>query len=374
MQIDCDFPGGNIIVDEIDGDVVRVHQDLRDTDRDWFYWCFRARGAAGRSVEFQFTASRAIGVRGPAMSTDAGRSWAWLGMDAATDTGFGCTFPADADDVRFSFAQPYLQEHWQDFTRSLPAGPMVEQRTLCVSRKGRDVELLLIGCLDREPAHRVAITCRNHCCEMMVNYALEGLIRSVLIGEDDASRWLRENVAFFIVPFADTDGVEDGDQGKGRRPRDHGRDYEGESLYREPAAIREQLPRWAGDRLHLALDLHCPWIAGTHNEVIYLVGSADPHNAAEQRRFSEILELRSTGPLPFRADDLLPFGESWNTDANFVGGRGFARWAAELPHMRLSTPIEIPYANVAGAEVTAETARSFGADLAAATATYLERK
>jgi len=366
MQIDCDFPGGNIIVDGVDGDAVRVHQDLRDTEGDWFYWCFRVRGAGGRSIEFQFTTSRAIGVRGPATSTDGGRTWSWLGADALTENGFRHTFPADADDVGFSFAMPYLQAHWNAFVAGLPAAPTIERRTLCRSRKGRDVELMLMGCLDREPAHRVAVTCRNHCCEMMVNYALEGLIRAVL--DDD---WLRGNVAFFIVPFADKDGVEDGDQGKNRTPRDHGRDYGGESLYPEPAAIREQLPQWSGGRLDLALDLHCPWIAGEHNEVIYLVGTADDRNAAEQRRFSQILESCARGALPFRAADFLPYGESWNTETNFTAGKGFARWAVDLPHIRLSTPIEIPYANASGAEVNTDSARSFGADLASAIATYL---
>ena len=27
-MVDCDFPGGNIIVDEIEGDNVKLHQDV----------------------------------------------------------------------------------------------------------------------------------------------------------------------------------------------------------------------------------------------------------------------------------------------------------------------------------------------------------
>lgn len=52
-------------------------------------------------------------------------------------------------------------------------------------------------------------------------------------------RWLREQVEFFVVPFMDKDGVEAGDQGKNRRPYDHNRDYQGESLYASVRAMRE---------------------------------------------------------------------------------------------------------------------------------------
>lgn len=47
-MVDCDFPGGNIVVDGIKDDTVFLHQDVRDTQGDWFYWYFRVRGAAGR--------------------------------------------------------------------------------------------------------------------------------------------------------------------------------------------------------------------------------------------------------------------------------------------------------------------------------------
>ena len=42
-----------------------------------------------------------------------------------------------------------------------------------------------------------------------------------------------------LVPFVDKDGVEEGDQGKNRAPRDHNRDYAGASMYPETGALRE---------------------------------------------------------------------------------------------------------------------------------------
>ena len=38
LSIDSSFPGGNIVVDRIEGDQVYLQQDLRDTEGYWFYW------------------------------------------------------------------------------------------------------------------------------------------------------------------------------------------------------------------------------------------------------------------------------------------------------------------------------------------------
>ena len=53
----------------------------------------------------------------------------------------------------------------------------------------------------------------------MATRALEGIIEIILSDTEDG-RWFRSHGDFFIVPFVDKDGVEDGDQGKNRRPHD----------------------------------------------------------------------------------------------------------------------------------------------------------
>lgn len=372
LRVDAEFSGGNIVVEDIAGDEIRLHQDLRDTARDWFYWCFRIRGAAGRTPRFTFTRSRAIGVRGPALSLDEGKTWRWLGPHVVEGSSFHCPFPADAAEARLSFAMPYQESDWRRFTAAVTAGhPLVEEGSLCVTPKGRAVECMTLKCHRGQPSCRVVITCRHHCCEMMANYVLEGIILWFL--RDDEARWLRDNAEFFLVPFVDKDGVEDGDQGKGRQPRDHGRDYEGESLYASTKALRERLPEWWGvTPFRVGLDLHCPHISGPHNEEIYLVGSADDRIAAQQRAFSRLLESAIRGPLPFLAANYLPFGEAWNVARNYEGGKSFARWIAALPGVTLGTSIEVPYANACGAEVNQTTARAFGEDLARALMRYLQ--
>ena len=371
MKIDAAYPGGNIVVESIQDHDVHLHQDLRDTPVPWFYWCFRVREAHGKTGRFHFTQSRAIGVRGPAISLDHGRTWAWLGSESVDGQSFSWQPPKDCAEARFSFGMPYQWTDWERFLQSHRNHAHILVETLCQSEEGRAVPALRMGKLTGAPRFRVAVAARHHCCEMMVNYTLEGLIAWVLDDTSAEAAWLRQHVEFMIFPMVDLDGVERGDQGKSRHPRDHGRDYEGESLYRSTNAIRQRIPAWSQGRLHTLIDLHCPWIAGEHNEVIYLVGTQDPAIAKEQVRFSAILEEARQGPLPVRKQDFLPHGQAWNTAANYKGGCGFSRWGATLSGISLSTSIEIPYANALGVEVNQETARQFGPDLARALAVYL---
>src|SRR5699024_8061325 len=72
LQVDTEFPGGNAVIERVDADRIELRPDIRDTIGDWFYWCVRVRGAVGRhlTVQVRRDLGPAIGVRGPAVSTD----------------------------------------------------------------------------------------------------------------------------------------------------------------------------------------------------------------------------------------------------------------------------------------------------------------
>ncbi len=373
FRVDADFPGGNAIIEKVEGDEVVLRQDLRDTAGHWFWWHFRVRGAAGRTLTFRFTNGNVIGVRGPAVSTDGGRTWAWLGTAAVKGQTFAYAFPADAGEVRFCFAIPYFEADLKAFLNRWLGSPHLKVLSLCKSRKGREVERLHVGKLEPPPDHRILLTARHHCCESLASFAMEGVIEAMLADTEDG-RWFRQHVEAMFIPFVDKDGVEDGDQGKNRRPRDHNRDYGAEGIYPETRTLRELVPKWADGRLRLAFDLHCPHIRGAYNEVIYIVGSEAPEIWEQQCAFGKILEAVRSGPLPYRASDNLPFGKAWNTKSNYSSGKSFSRWAGEQPGIRLAASFEIPYANAGGQTVTAETARAFGRDLAKAIRRYLEEQ
>ncbi len=370
VQVDAGLPAGNIVVEKISGDDVFLHQDVRDTAGDWFYWCFRVREAQNRKLSFHFTRGNVIGVRGPAVSTDLGQSWQWLGAEAVRSNQFSYSFGADAGEVRFCVAFPYLEKNLAAFLATHTNSPYLKVATLCRTEKGRAAELLRVGRLDGKAEQRVVLTCRHHCCEMMASYALEGLIEGVL-ADTTEGRWLREHVEFFVVPFVDKDGVEVGDQGKNRKPRDHNRDYDGDSRYATVRAIREQLPTWAGGKLRVALDLHCPTLRGGGNEQLVFVGGPNTNIWREVERFAQVLATTQTGELRYSTKNNLAFGKGWNTPANFKGGTSFSRWSASQPGIRCAATLETPYANAGGVAVTDASARALGRDLARALQKYL---
>jgi hypothetical protein len=171
VRVDADFPGGNIRIDRLEGDVVRLQPDLRDTAGSWFYWYFRVRGAAERTLRFEFTSGEPVGVRGPAVSTD-GRTWRWLGAESGNRKSFAYRFPPDADEVRFTFTIPYLQANWEQFLAGHPNDARLRPAVLCQSRHGRAVECLYVGHPDRPPRHRVLLTARHHACESLASYPM----------------------------------------------------------------------------------------------------------------------------------------------------------------------------------------------------------
>jgi hypothetical protein len=364
ITLQANFPGGNICVDRIDGDTVHLRPDLRDTEGHWFYWNFRIRGAQGRRLRFQFesAAGLAIGARGPAISRDEGRSWEWLGAEATgipEDEFFNYEFRKSDQSVRFGFCVPYQVADWERFVASLNVNDTLS--TLCRTRQGRAVPMLHSDGPAGLPL--IMVTGRHHCCESASGFVLEGLISEWAAAISGAAR-------LCAIPFVDLDGVEDGDQGKNRRPHDHNRDYNDKPLYPEPAAIMERLRGETGP--FIALDLHCPYARGQHNEDLYIVGSADPEMARRQAAFGDALE-RAVAGLPYSRSHDVPFGTAWNTAGNYASGRSFARWCEGQAHCHLAATLEIPYANARGVAVTPASCRVFGRSLAATLRTYLDR-
>ena len=201
IQIDPDLPGGNIRVDSIEGDLVRIRPDLRGGSN-WFYFAFRVKNAQGRTLRFLFDAKDRIAARGPAVSLDDGKSWRYLSQEPNADSReFTYSFGPEDRSVLFALAPLYTQKNWDGFMAKYQGRSNVELSALCRSREGRNVELLRIGKEDPNARFAVVLTCRHHCCEMTASWVLEGILEEVLDESSEYGTYLRENAEFFVVPF-----------------------------------------------------------------------------------------------------------------------------------------------------------------------------
>lgn len=371
LAIRADFPGGNVLIEKIVSDTVWIVPDTRNIVGDWFYWYFSVEAKVDKEIHFVFPKNK-IPAFGPAISLDRGESWNWMfdeqhkGMDS-----FSYLFPAGRE-VRFSMGFPYTKSNFNTFIASYRSHPYVSVDTLCVSRAGHEVPMLFINNSAKQHTGKIVITARHHSCEMMANYVLEGFITALL--DDSAFDWLRDNFEFLIIPFVDMDGVEQGDQGKNRYPRDHNRDYSGKSVYETTDAIRRLVPDWAGDDLTVALDLHCPGLVGSGHELLHLVGSKKESIALQEERFAGVLADNLTQGLTFGSAGLLPFGKSWNVATSEQLGASFRSWVLdEFERVKLATTVEIPYANNEGQQVSKDNLRLLGADLTKSLEIYLKK-
>ncbi|MBO4304847.1 MAG: hypothetical protein J6A21_09710 [Lentisphaeria bacterium] len=362
MKVDNYLPGGNIRVLELQDREVLLEEEARDCREGWFYWKFRALFEEEGLWKFRFSRCWKVGTRGPAVSTDRGKSWHWLSGEKCHESSqeflYECRTPGE---VWFSQAMPYMQENWERFANVYSENPFFHPSVLCRSRKGRNAELLEIR--EGNPRRAVLLTARHHCEEMSASMVMEGIGRFALSSSEDGKRF-RQNFALFLVPFTDKDGVEEGDQGKGRIPRDHGRDYEGEHLYPETAAIRQRIERV---RPFLVLDLHSPWLrSGRWNEEPYFVEDREKRFKPELERFCALLEQEAPECAPFSRENILRWGTEWNTPENYSakGDSGAGKCLRQLcgayPFVKLGASLEVPFANFGEKTVTEKEFLLFG--------------
>ncbi len=358
MKIEAVFPGGNIIVRGIDGHRATLSTDLRDTDGYWFYWCMEVEFASPGEYCFEFD-NIAIGARGPALSEDGGITWRWLGFSGCTENSF-VYHASRPGRIRFGMSMQYRQSHLERF---LAAFPGVVRSTFCRSNGGRDVELLRVGAAN--PEYKILLTSRHHCCEMTATYVLEGILRAAIADPE----WL-QRVALYAVPFVDKDGVEQGDQGKNRRPHDHARDYgRNDSIYAETKEITAFL---AAEHPDVVLDLHCPWIRGGGNERLHFVGPEQKRMERAMDEWGALLKRELPPEIPYWPEDNIRFGTGWNTSANYTKGQTLAKYAATREDIRAALSMEIPYANAGDVTLNVAQYLEIGAALKRVVAAWLE--
>lgn len=357
VRFDTDVPAGCGFPAGTSGHEIRVRKDCRDTRKDWFYWCFRLTFDEPGEYTVSFVPSEGCSMteRGPAFSLDGGMSWSWLppGQYEPEKSTFRYFYDGGpSSSAIFCTSMQYLPAHLNRFLDGSNGDLRLRTEELCRTRKGRSATLLRLKTPGTSPPHRLLLTSRHHCCEMTATYVLEGILREAL--DKDG---LLDRFEIAAVPFVDTDGVIDGDQGKERTPHDHGRDYRPQPVYPETAAIMKLIET---ERPDCVVDLHCPYVCGKEDSRVFLVGTGVERIEKANLRFSRCLEADPRRDVPYFTEHELPFGAPWNKGTTLETGMTLTRWASEFSFVRLAPTFEIPYANSGGFTFGADSWRSLG--------------
>lgn len=360
VTINTAFPGGNVLVTKQNADTVEITPDLRG-GKPWFYWYFEAQSSQAGRVTFGFAKAGAIGVRGPAMSKDDGRTWQWLSADRIVSVPgaesktppretWVYEFTKAGERVRFSVGIPYVQSNLDAFLATQAGNPHFQQSVLTKSLKGRAVEFLQVGA-PGAGKRAMLLTARHHACEALASYVMEGFLREA-ISDSPAARRFRETHVLYVVPFVDKDGVEEGDQGKNREPHDHNRDYGDAPMYPEVKAIQELAERTP---FQITLDLHCPALKGDIHEALHFLGLGVPHVKANlDELIAWIGEERPPllmSPLNYLVDATKPNAVNRAINSHYFATREGVLMAAtlEIPYTQPKVPLDADMARAYGA-------------------------
>lgn len=285
MKILSDFSGGNIKLLSVDGNTVNVEQDLKGTAGWWFYWCFRVDNPPADEIIFKFHNKNVVCPNGPATSAD-GINWEWHKDGFIDHTSFRYTFKEGEKSRYFCFTIPYTLESFNRFFETLKN---VNRLCLTKSEGGLDIPLITFGGGEKD----VFITARHHCCESPASFVLEGIINASL-----KIPYLSDNFRFHILPFADIDGVQKGEQGKDRAPHDHNRDYMDAPIYVFTRALKEYA---LSKHPVFYIDLHSPWKWGGDDDLphIFLSAKTPPHPDMQYDFAETLKELSKNNTVRF---------------------------------------------------------------------------
>ena len=319
LNIHADFECGNIRVLKQEGQIIDLQNEMRGTGREsQYYWAFCVEGAAGQTLTFRLDREW-VGPRGAAVSHDL-IDWHWT--ESRDDkASFTYTFAQGEDKVYFAHDLVYTPTRLFSVLDELGLCTQV----LCRSPKGREVPCIEVG----EGSRKIILSSRHHACESSGSYVMEGMVREYLANPiPDTSLW--------IVPIVDYDGVCEGEQGKGRLPFDHNRDYIADSIYPETSAIMA----YANEReITYAFDFHAPSHCVGRSNRVYVVRKFEALNERFDT-FGRLFEKQCGGETMEydMAWDVRP-NVGWNHDDTPT----FSTFFNSRPDCRLALTLEVTH-------------------------------
>jgi len=345
LHVQTNFPGGNACAVEtlVAGscDVVRFAADPRGgTEALWFF--LRVVECANRPVEMVLTnldsclgsPSQWEAVR-PVLRHASG-TWERLPPAALRRLDDGRHHAVwrvhpEYDSFEFALCYPYgigdlevARACCRDYWRLDAIGVTGQGRRLLRVSNAR-------GALENE-APGAYLVARQHAGETPGSWVLDGFLRRAADVLDPAS------LIVWSVPFANLDGVIDGDYGKDPFPHDLNRAWTIPPMRHEVRVVQGDMARWSRRcRPALVVDLHAPGPTETDGAYFFLPRATQPAAAVDAARRA-VDAVRPSLPAEFVSPDSArqpDYPSRWSEE----GTLNFYTWNTfQIPCLSMETP------------------------------------
>lgn len=206
LRIAADFDSGNIIVQQMIGDVAYL-EIRKDNQSDFYQWFhFALEGARGRPVTLHITNCRHSAypegwVDYQARYATAAGEW-HCAETSYTEGVLTIRHTPASDHVRIAYFAPYSWEQHEKLIAQTAAQPGVTHRVLGQSLDGRPIDYLTMG----EGKTQVWLYARQHPGETMAEWWMEGALEWLTDASSATAQALRAQATLHIIPNMNPDG------------------------------------------------------------------------------------------------------------------------------------------------------------------------
>jgi len=342
MHITANFDAGNIEVISLE-DKKDIQLAIRpDVGGEFFQWFnFRITGQIGEQYVLNILNAGEAAFPGGWESYQAVASYDreyWFRLPTSYKDGkLTINVDMECETIQIAFFAPYSYERHQDLLAAVQMHPLVTLEHLGETLDKRDLTLVKISDGDSssdESKRNIWITARQHPGETMAEWLVEGLMYSLLDGDNATGKLLLDKANFYIVPNMNPDGSVRGHLRTNAVGTNLNRAWSNPSLEKSPEVFHV-IKKMEATGVDLFYDVH----GDEEIPFVFLAGSQGTPNyndrlARLRDRFSEVLKLASAD---FQTE------EGYDVDAPGTANMTLAtHWVAERFDC-LANTLEMPF-------------------------------
>lgn len=342
MHITANFDAGNIEVISLE-DKKDIQLAIRpDVGGEFFQWFnFRITGQIGEQYVLNILNAGEAAFPGGWESYQAVASYDreyWFRLPTSyKDGNLTINVDMECEIIQIAFFAPYSYERHQDLLAAVQMHPFVTLEHLGETLDKRDLTLVKISDGDSssdESKRNIWITARQHPGETMAEWLVEGLMYSLLDGDNATGKLLLDKANFYIVPNMNPDGSVRGHLRTNAVGTNLNRAWSNPSLDKSPEVFHV-IKKMEATGVDLFYDVH----GDEEIPFVFLAGSQGTPSyndrlARLRDRFAEVLKLASAD---FQTE------EGYDVDAPGTANMTLAtHWVAERFDC-LANTLEMPF-------------------------------